>query len=96
MTIKKCPECNEDINTRAKVCPHCDARRSLTSTVALWAGRIALICIAGVVSILSGLSLVVRFFVGTEMPMFALIYWARTPAGVVANFYHYCPVKRTG
>ena len=27
------------------------------------------------------------FSVGTEMPMFALIYWARTPAGVVANFY---------
>jgi len=43
---------------------HCGARRSLTSTVALWAGRIVLICIAGVVSILSGLSLVVRFFGG--------------------------------
>ena len=65
MTLKKYPECNEDINTRAKVCPHCGARRSLTSTVALWAGRIALICIAGVVSILlSGLSLLVRFFGG--------------------------------
>ena len=32
--------------------------------MALWARRIVLICIAGVVSILSGLSLVMRFFGG--------------------------------
>jgi len=64
LTIKKCPECYRDISTRAKACPHCGARSSLTSNVALWAGRIVLICIAGVVSILSGLSLVMRFFGG--------------------------------
>ena len=50
MTVKKCPECG--------------TRRSLRSTVALWAGRIVLICIAGVISTLSGLSLVMRFFGG--------------------------------
>jgi RNA polymerase subunit RPABC4/transcription elongation factor Spt4 len=64
MTVKKCPECNGVVSTRAKACPHCGARRSLTSTVALWAGRIVLICIAGVVSTLGGLSLVMRFFGG--------------------------------
>ena len=64
MTVKKCPECNGNVSTRAKVCPHCGARRSLTSTMALWAGRIVLICIAGVIGTLSGLSLVMRFFGG--------------------------------
>jgi hypothetical protein len=48
MTVKKCPECG--------------TRRSPRSTLALWAGGIVLICIAGVISILSGLSLVMRFF----------------------------------
>ena len=56
MTVKKCPECNGDVSTKAKACPHCGARRSLTSTVALWAGCLVLICIAGVVSTLGGLS----------------------------------------
>ena len=46
----------------AKECPESGTRRSLKSTLALWAGRIALIAIAGVISILSGLSLVMRFF----------------------------------
>jgi RNA polymerase subunit RPABC4/transcription elongation factor Spt4 len=64
MTVKKCPECNGDVSTRAKVCPYCGARRSLTSIVALWAGRIVLICIAGLVSTLGGLALVMRFFGG--------------------------------
>ena len=62
MTVKKYPECNAGVSTRAEACPHRGARRSLTSTVALWAGRIVLMCIAGVVSTLSGLSLVMRFF----------------------------------
>jgi len=62
MTVKKCPECNGDVSARVKACPYCGARRSLRSTVALWAGRTVLICIAGIVSTLSGLSLVVRFF----------------------------------
>ena len=48
MTVKKCPECG--------------TRRSLRSTVALWAGRIVLICIAGVISTLSGLSAGDAFF----------------------------------
>jgi RNA polymerase subunit RPABC4/transcription elongation factor Spt4 len=64
MSVKKCPGCNGDISTRAKACPHCGARGSLTSVVALWAGRIVLICIAGIVSVLAGLSLVMRFFGG--------------------------------
>jgi hypothetical protein len=46
----------------AKECPESGTCRSLKSTLALWAGRIALIAIA--VSILSGLSLVMRFFGG--------------------------------
>jgi hypothetical protein len=50
MTVKKCPESG--------------TRRSLRSTLALWVGRIVLIAIAGVISILSGLSLVMRFFGG--------------------------------
>jgi hypothetical protein len=50
MTVKKCPESG--------------THRSLKSTLALWAGRIALIAIAGVISIFSGLSLVMRFFGG--------------------------------
>jgi hypothetical protein len=33
MTVKKCPECNGDVSTRAKACPHCGTRRSLTSTL---------------------------------------------------------------
>jgi hypothetical protein len=49
VTVKKCPECNGDVSTRAKVCPHGDAHRSLTNTVALWAGSIVLICIVGVI-----------------------------------------------
>ena len=48
MTVKKCLESG--------------TRRSLKSTLALWAGRIVLIAVAGVISILSGLSLVMRFF----------------------------------
>jgi hypothetical protein len=48
----------------AKECPESGTRRSLKSTLALWAGRIVLIAIAGVISILSGLSLVMRFFGG--------------------------------
>ena len=64
MTVKKCPECNGDVSARAKACPHCGARHSLTSTVALWAGCLVLICIAGVVSTLGGLSPVMRFFGG--------------------------------
>ena len=48
----------------AKECPESGERRALRSTLALWAGRIALIAIAGVISILSGLSLVMRFFGG--------------------------------
>ena len=47
-----------------KECPKCGTRRSLRSTLALWAGRCILIAIAGVISILSGLSLVMRFFGG--------------------------------
>jgi hypothetical protein len=47
-----------------KECPESGTRRSLKSTLALWAGRIVLIAIAGVISILSGLSLVMRFFGG--------------------------------
>jgi len=43
-----------------KKCPE----SGLKSTLALWAGRIALMAIAGVISILSGLSLVMRFFGG--------------------------------
>jgi len=48
----------------AKECPESGERRALRSTLALWAGRIVLIAIAGVISILSGLSLVMRFFGG--------------------------------
>jgi hypothetical protein len=47
-----------------KECPESGTRRSLKSTLALWAGRIVLIAIVGVISILSGLSLVMRFFGG--------------------------------
>ena len=50
----------------AKECPESGTHRSLKSTLALWAGRIALIAIAGVISILSGLSLVMRFFGATK------------------------------
>ena len=25
MTVKKCPECNGDVSTKAKACPHCGA-----------------------------------------------------------------------
>jgi hypothetical protein len=50
MTVKKCPESG--------------TRRSLKSTLALWAGCIALTAIAGVIVIFSGLSLVMRFFGG--------------------------------
>jgi hypothetical protein len=39
-------------------------RRSLPSTLALWAGSIVLMCIAGAVSTLGGLALVMRFFGG--------------------------------
>lgn len=39
-------------------------RHSLPSTLALWAGSIVLICIAGAVSIFGGLALVLRFFGG--------------------------------
>ncbi len=45
-------------------CPESETRRSLKSTLALWAGRIVLIALAGVISIVSGLSLVMRFFGG--------------------------------
>jgi len=48
----------------AKECPESGECRALRSTLALWAGRIVLIAIAGVISILSGLSLVMRFFGG--------------------------------
>jgi hypothetical protein len=48
----------------AKECPESGTRRSLKSTFALWAWRIVLIVIASVISILSGLSLVMRFFGG--------------------------------
>jgi len=51
----------------AKECPESGERRALRSTLALWAGRIVLIAIAGVISILSGLSLVMRFFGGHQM-----------------------------
>jgi hypothetical protein len=47
-----------------KKCPESGTLRSLRSTLALWAGGIALIAIAGVISIFSGLSLVMRFFGG--------------------------------
>jgi len=47
-----------------KKCPESGTRRSIKRTLAIWAGRIALIAIAGVISILSGLSLVLRFFGG--------------------------------
>jgi len=52
MTVKKCPESG--------------TRRSLKSALAIWAGRIVLIAIAGVISILSGLSLVMRFSAATK------------------------------
>ena len=45
-----------------KKCLESGTRRLLKSTLALWAGRIVLIAVAGVISILSGLSLVMRFF----------------------------------
>ena len=48
----------------AKERPESGTRHSLKSTLALWAGRIALMATAGVISILSGLSLVMRFFGG--------------------------------
>ena len=48
----------------AKECPESGERRALRFTLALWAGRIVLIAIAGVISILSGISLVIRFFGG--------------------------------
>jgi len=48
----------------AKKCPESGTRRSLKCTLALWTGCIALIVIAGVISIFSGLSLVMRFFGG--------------------------------
>ena len=50
----------------AKECPESGERRALRSTLALWARRIVLIAIAGVISILSGLSLVMRFFGGPK------------------------------
>jgi hypothetical protein len=48
----------------AKECPESGTRRSLKGTLALWAGRVVLIATAGVISTLSGLSLVMRFFGG--------------------------------
>jgi RNA polymerase subunit RPABC4/transcription elongation factor Spt4 len=64
MSVQKCPKCNGDVSTGGQACPHCGARRSLLSAVALWAGSIVLICIAGLISTLGGLSLVMRFFGG--------------------------------
>ena len=54
----------EGLDDDRKKCPESGTRRSLKSTLALWAGCIALIAIASVISIFSGLSLVMRFFGG--------------------------------
>jgi RNA polymerase subunit RPABC4/transcription elongation factor Spt4 len=58
MALVVCPECNEQVSSRAKRCPHCGfAKRRPVTTIGKWFFGILLGIIAGlfVIGLLAGL-----------------------------------------